>query len=437
MDANIQHMYEKSDEMRCSRGRYMPAFFEMYLNTKNPIDIHTFDRGQWSTFLHEYIHFLQDITTLYGLHTIYAVGEFIKSYVHQVKQMPIGAYIPIDFSQDNQDYIQSQMDVQAATIGEISPYKRFKDSFHLRGIQKARVPITANSTVSHVEQILLDTDQGLLHFGAREIMESMAYTIQHACYAESVDLCEFPYKAAYKVAAYYDAEFANDPRKIVALCELSLMASNPGEVFECAMRTIQSGTWKINRAEDLYGCLGCMQFSNGDLEGTCTANEMYRTISHYAYHHIIDYYKGEPRYQQIIDWLQRVQRFTDEHRKQTLSIFLSIMDGGEAYQNEPLRRVVSYLGGPLMKNDEEEYFQFDNMPDMSALTAVKTIYYDVFLSQKKACGLYKWCKQNPNNVDEDCINAPWNRSLKAETMCPFSMLWRKWGLSGHYPMSGE
>ena len=49
------------------------AFFEMKLATNDPIDVNNMSRDQWSTFLHEYIHFLQDVTTTYGLYHIYAV----------------------------------------------------------------------------------------------------------------------------------------------------------------------------------------------------------------------------------------------------------------------------------------------------------------------------------------------------------------------------
>ncbi|HHO0458687.1 TPA: hypothetical protein ACRR9F_002345 [Morganella morganii] len=58
-------------------GFYIPAFFMMQVDTIKPIEgiIGTVDER---TFSHELIHFLQDITTTYGLINISRCIDFIK-----------------------------------------------------------------------------------------------------------------------------------------------------------------------------------------------------------------------------------------------------------------------------------------------------------------------------------------------------------------------
>ena len=46
-----------------SAGEYYPAFFEMKLKIDEMIDLNTCSDMDFALFFHEYIHFLQDVTT--------------------------------------------------------------------------------------------------------------------------------------------------------------------------------------------------------------------------------------------------------------------------------------------------------------------------------------------------------------------------------------
>ena len=52
-------------------GFYEPSFFRLHIETDNSIEnINNLNDRDFSTFLHEYIHFIQDTTTYYGLNNI-------------------------------------------------------------------------------------------------------------------------------------------------------------------------------------------------------------------------------------------------------------------------------------------------------------------------------------------------------------------------------
>ena len=422
---------EESDKMRYMAGSYLPAFFEMNLNTDDDIDINHLKRDQWSTFLHEYIHFLQDITTMYGLYNIYAIGEYMSTTAEQIKALPLGPYEQINFRESNQNLVSSQIDLHCATIGELEESKQFIDTIKIIDIGESKKKITENPVVPSIDSIILYSNKGNLHFGTREIMESMAYTIQRVCYHDTPDHYEFPYMTAYKVAAFYDAEFAKDPKKLVALCEMSLMTSNPGFMFITAMKEFKAKDVKI---KDIFAYFKSREFSNGETNGTLSIDTIFSNISNLAYRHYIGYYKGDPIFKKEVEWLERLQNFSNNHRKTTQSIFLDIMNGGEASKNSVLQHIVSVIGGPMMKNNKGNCYRFDNTPNLSIIAATKSIFYDVFVNGENKCGLYGWCMQNPNNnIDANCPYKPWDRCESPDTMCPFSMLWRRWGLSGHYP----
>ena len=53
-------------------GFYEPAIFHMHTIGKGKLnEMEKWSQLQKSTFLHEYIHFLQDITTIQGLNNIF------------------------------------------------------------------------------------------------------------------------------------------------------------------------------------------------------------------------------------------------------------------------------------------------------------------------------------------------------------------------------
>lgn len=65
-------------------GYYVPGFFEIFVATdKEDMSLTNFDDKELGTFFHEYIHFLQDITTFYGLNNIYAFTEYLHYGVNQ------------------------------------------------------------------------------------------------------------------------------------------------------------------------------------------------------------------------------------------------------------------------------------------------------------------------------------------------------------------
>lgn len=64
-------------------GYYIPSFFEMHVDTyHNDMTINKLPPGDMTTLFHEYIHFLQDFTTYYGLNGIYVHSQYLHSVVN-------------------------------------------------------------------------------------------------------------------------------------------------------------------------------------------------------------------------------------------------------------------------------------------------------------------------------------------------------------------
>lgn len=89
---------ELSDKYYKTLGFYCPSLFYIYLAGKGRLkDIKKWDEEQQCTFLHEYMHYLQDITTTQGLINMYRIGEYLR-YVTNVAKDPVKdeIHIPVD-----------------------------------------------------------------------------------------------------------------------------------------------------------------------------------------------------------------------------------------------------------------------------------------------------------------------------------------------------
>lgn len=58
---------------------YYPSFFYLSIgDNKDTYDISQMKDHDLSVFFHEYIHFIQDLTTFYGINRAYFINEYVK-----------------------------------------------------------------------------------------------------------------------------------------------------------------------------------------------------------------------------------------------------------------------------------------------------------------------------------------------------------------------
>ena len=71
------------------RNYYIPSFFRIKLGVfANFMDVPNIPYGSFAVFFHEYVHYLQDVTTLYGLMNLSVTTYFVRSVAHKVGKMP-------------------------------------------------------------------------------------------------------------------------------------------------------------------------------------------------------------------------------------------------------------------------------------------------------------------------------------------------------------
>lgn len=204
---------------KANRGEYIPAFFEMYLKIDGEIDLNKLSEKDFSLFFHEYIHFLQDITTTYGLTTCYAYGEYIQSVVNDIYLKGRRTFKVPYIYDDNKDNIKLNEQVQKITLGDwdtniktLNDVKVFTDNFELEFGMEENLP--------NITTICLQANEDdIISFGASAIKESIAYIMERYCCKEYEQSDDFPYSSAEKIAYAIFPDFGIKPLNVLALAD--------------------------------------------------------------------------------------------------------------------------------------------------------------------------------------------------------------------------
>lgn len=233
-------------------GTYIPSFFSM------KIDVESFGKNMsdrdWSLFVHEYIHFLQSFLSIYGLgrmtsdfSVLIRSIEWIKSQENKLISIPLDKNELSDITRDNERMIRFTWgettdvdsiiirEINIANDGEIDEYRQIDSVF--------------------LTIVTQDGNEELYSFGAREIYEGMAYSIEQTITKDYERSPDYPYSTALKVVEYYCPKISKDLRNVVVLCDKALMSSNPGLEFVNILKWLREIRYHTESPYELYQLL--------------------------------------------------------------------------------------------------------------------------------------------------------------------------------------
>ena len=420
-------------------GFYLPSFFRLHISTDNSIkDLNELSDFDFSVFFHEYVHFLQDVTTFYGLSKIHATVEYLRfanNFI--VKSTEKEFVIPIEPDPTNSDNVLLNGHLCKITYGDI-------ESMDVKVINRysiTNLPINIpNSPIPEIEVIDVEFtdskgDQNIFTFGAGCIMENMAYLLEKlTCkdYAKSPDI---PYTSAELLVKHIYPNFGKNPLNILALCDISLGISNPANYF---ILTIEE--WKLrgeipSSPRILYDNFRNGSFSINGSENNLTNNPL-QDISNIAKSQLKGYF-NDSYFDNLKFWIDDVISSAVTFRLSNPYFILDIAQGN-IRENKSFIDLFSKIGTPLLTNNKNDFrfYQskaYSSQIDIGYFWAINQIQ-NLFFGDKFECELLDFCNQIQSNTktDKKCINEPWLRCTD-KNLCPFALFWRHWGLSEYSP----
>ena len=400
-------------------GAYVPAFFKILL--KFPSDLiadvnKPGDEEYLATFVHEYVHFLQDITTASGVSRIVFIHKLLQAYLHEAAKC--SNIIPFPINWGHIQNFTKEKELESYYDG----FDEYKKIHHINKVTCERYEyedVLCVDDPQFVVNIYYDDKEEPYVFGRICVLESMAYLCERAFDAE-IRTKVFPYNTCEILCEYLYPKMLKYPNVLAAMCEISLMHYNSGLQFYIILMDM-----KVNRKiycsveefekEYKYRC-------DFLWENYCLKlQELIETINYLYPNGNIIFGECNSVLNSMFATAKNMRLGDDVSRS---GLFISRMIEAPSLIKQYLLR----LNSVMIIDDSKEIKSVSGLERMLIPYAVLKI----FAEHGSKCAIYDYCvNNNSKKVDDVCLNEPWKKCQKEEKeCCPFAAFWYMFSLEG-------
>lgn len=441
---------------------YMPSFYRINLGVlADFMDVPNIPFGSYSAFLHEYIHYLQDVTTMYGMMVLGTTTYYIRDVASRFSMKNCTFDVPQHLTQGRSDYGLLNADLRNIYKGSsINPMRKDVDILEYK-IENVQLD---SKEIERVLVTCIDNTTGesfTFYFGGNILCEGMAYMVQRKCYDDvyiqngvsPLKLSDYPYLINFCLASLIYPEISDQWELLVGIADISLLTYNAGLTYVRLLEHLRDihfvarydDSNMLSKFDDLYN--EGHKFVNWDLS-------RFKQVQDYSYNEMSEYFKM-PIATEINDWISRIWAKAYELREKAPHYIIDLMlaNEGDVRSNKIFCEILLGMGTPLVINGDDEGTVippqgFIPSPDFmpGIMWAVDEIGR-IFDGRPEAvpCQLYDYCKksaeshtsQNPHlsstKVDDRCLTSPWSRSQDDNALCPVAAIWKHWGLKNCQP----
>lgn len=452
-------MFERKEK---EVNSYYPTFFYTFLNIPDDpqyLANYPLDERSEAFFLHEYIHYLQDLTTPSGYSRIESIVDQVKWGVMEANRrknlrIPLSPDSTWNFNmKPNAACLRlSQGDMKKKTVyGGDVVYGHPKELKQTEVV----VPIKDGKDirVNAVTTFVFEDNRGDEYeykIGELAISESMAYIIENHIYpgvlAESTD---FPYNVVRNIIRWKCPKAEND-MILVAICDVCLLYSFPGIAFFFLMEYLESYENEITPGLIYMYGLGKDMVKK---MSTRFWQEQLTTTNELAIKQLRDYF-NHPYWSDTRDALTTSLINAYSLRKNKPTFILDIMKGGRICHNDAFQEALSLMGCMAVCTANEQLFYFvprfaeHAKVDADWFVSLYQLYRILFTKDaienagderfvRWRCLLKNWCQNSFNKqgltdittTSRNCIQSPWmNVSDELMAQCSFGRLWAAYNL---------
>lgn len=421
-----------------TRGFYEPGLLHLRINTDKSLDnlneLMDSDRELFSTFLHEYLHFLQEVTTTNGLtHTAFYINTLKALNYNVINDGKEEFEVP--FVIDNNFNTLSQIEVRFTCIGDVPNENYAKYDGYIQDMQK----IDDHGTIINVPKYKVyfyDQDRQLknFYFGSTCLKEFVAHCIQSQFYPD-VDHPDLPYKIAELILDKECPTLASNLQYYLALCDACLIGYHPAQLFFEAIERIKAENYTPKTPEDIYEYVLNVKFGRNSAQ--FTPLQLFQAQKK----DVIDHLENALQIAEFstnLDWIKHILSEASDLRFNNPTFMTKIIDQN-GNLTETFHKITKALGTPYFTNNKElgGMIMPENLAEppkqpyqLLAFKQILNIY-----NGKQNCSLYNLCSHSKSKVtvDENCKVSPWKRA-KDQQLCPLAQLWRTWGLTDQIPV---
>ena len=416
-------LYKMPHVSRTNLGEYITSFFLIKLNTDLQDGISLYDQlngKEMATFVHEYLHFLQDITTTTGLARFISVSKLIQTCIYEIYQSEDPVELPYPLNKSSVENAAAESEIQAFYLGS----DEYLGIHHIDSIQLERESLLdewiPDPNGICAVNLYFDNERKPYIFGSNCIRESISYLIEYLKFGAEVRNKEFPYNSCEMVCEFLYPELAERKDVIVLLAEYSLMHYHSGRMFfelVQKMKHIEAAKLSFNQVEKIC------------LEETAHLNESFKDVCQGIEEAIDFLYPLNTQFSQANNYLKRLITKGTEYKMRYHSPMTQFLRFNSIFAFSYFRTLTSEIGLPLISNNRYETFSTE--VDLSYFLVPIAFYQLFFCLGQPRCYMHQYCEmaEHPCLDRILCNCSPWKQTEKEE-LCPFATLWYHYLLTG-------
>lgn len=402
-------------------GTYLTSFLRVYINTNLPLDnikAGSLTDYEKRVFIHEYTHFLQNITSGFGLLHAWNTYDRIRQHVADIQKQAAG-YTQIPLTGAIAEEQEILLRIRKRMEGNYRIKEGVNDS--TAKITKVRFEVDKDiiklypdrPPVYHLMLSLEDNEQRTAEyaFGEAAVSETMALLMESK-YFETDPAPIFPYHVCKLLAHNIGTKLTDNDEILFAICDVSLMSGYPGIMFYKILLDMHQKDFLPACAEEAFDYGMKFMYNNGWRVWEDYYTQMQGTMQ--VFSSLLNHSNFAPTREWVLYLLERGYHFrlNDPHfmiklfREPTpfegfWNTIIAQFGTPELHNNSHVRS----FSAPLdLKHSEDKIEAF-------ILLALNEVQETLFKG-KTECGLFDFCKKSGNGlkVDERCLTMPWKRA---------------------------
>lgn len=400
-------------------GEYIPGFFKLVISKElfDGITWGDFTQEELATLIHEYVHFLQDISTTRGISNFVYVSKILQLNFAQAYECSEIIQLPFEIEKVGGVEAYGESELQSFYSGSNNQIK----IHHINKIcreEEGLLNEIVNGERMYAINVYYDDKDNPYIFGSDSVAESMAYIIEHELFGTEERRNEFPYNLCEIICKEMYPNVLQQKAILIAMCELSLMHYHSGDMFWHILKEMKNNNLNfqsVSEFEDYFFEKTCFLYKN-------YCNDIKDAIE------CIDFL-----YPKSIDFFEEINKllnaFLKKGKQKRLEKKFFIAKLLES--NNPVVMVnswMNYFGMPLICDENFNVYASDNI---SLILAPLALYNFFGSRNSNKCDMFPFCEsqklKNFNHII--CKNNPWHQ-VNNKDLCPFGVYWHMYSLEG-------
>lgn len=435
----IPLIYLQSTTTSMENGRYLTSFLEIFVDTDQPLsNIALLNYADQGIYYHEYLHYIQDVTTCSGLSKIWRAFDCLRQLISSIQpdaitdvSVPMNCPTAVEQMRhlDFLDALRGSGQIAELTMEEA-------DTYHIIEVLEEHNPTIheyyTNSSATAIKLMLQDanpmTREKRFTFGEAAVSETMAYLVEKKFFPHLQHLPRYPYKVAADLVHHLYPELEASDEVIFAICDASLLYNMPGWAFVKIVQKMAKMGYVPANGRDV------IDFSYDFYDRIQWDHIGYSQESDKSIQHITDALYGHEFYTATKELLQASIERGRLIREQNPYFLVDIFNSDIALSSE-FYKSFNFLGGPLSINNNGARWvrvplRLERLQENADPAHFRVAWQlsKFFLEGKRSCSLIRTCRASHNHeIDDRCEYHPWKRATD-EKGCPYAAAWALYGL---------